>query len=303
MSLDADQLKQSNMEPHQPSRNYKLHLTKDIRTNDERNQHLEERFGNRMSTLQLSTSQLEPTTSLKNQNSKHDKTMTQTKELDSIVQMSYPVNIRNVDLLKDCCKESDPSIDTHLNHCCQLLSAFRLSQSSASSESVSSAIESIDARLERDKVAVEGEIVELSDVTVVSKNRKTTKRNDRRNKKNCRRGNNSELINLDITVKDKEPAEGLKVVTRHASSKQKKVNVKNLIQTARERVWKGLRVSCKFLWSGLILHAKPFGELDTKSATVWDEKEDCGNRQCSYPSDLSGIDTQKSNEKLFNHGS
>ena len=51
------------------------------------------------------------------------------------------------------------------------------------------------------------------------------------------------------------------------------VTVGGVLQ-AGKRLWKGLRVSCKFLWSGLVLYTKPFSSMDFNEARVWEERHE-----------------------------
>jgi hypothetical protein len=63
---------------------------------------------------------------------------------------------------------------------------------------------------------------------------------------------------------------------------KKKLHVKRATKLAGKRLWKGLRVSCKFLWSGLALYAKPFGAMDLNVTKAWEEKQLYGKTKSYY---------------------
>jgi len=119
-------------------------------------------------------------------------------------------------------------------------------------------------------------------------------------KKSHRQENNKycDTIPLDIFVLNDDQSE-VSVSQRKTKSPKKKVNAKLVVRQAGKRLWKGVRVSCKFLWSGLILYGKPFGAMDLNCAKVWEEKME-SERKREF-SDYS--DDRKSERKLLNRGS
>jgi len=192
------------------------------------------------------------------------------------------VDIRNVDLLKDC-HES-----THTGSKQRSQSPFSLKLKPLSSccraDSVLVVVDSsLGDAAERDVIdAHDGLKVRLY-LSVDEKSRlKTRRRPDGKIKKKCHRqdnGKNFEVIRLDVVRHEKQPNE-LTITSRH-ETKEKAVDAKHFAKSAGKRLLKGLRVGCKFLWSGLVLHAKPFGALDSNvEKVVWEEKlEDCDRKR------------------------
>jgi len=129
-----------------------------------------------------------------------------------------------------------------------------------------------------DSVAVVGsqETVECNIESKAKCDKKSSKRRFgilKKKKTGRREGTTScEDIQLDVVFQGCDVTSDDGKYKRMDGKRKKKVHVKRFAKTTGKRLWKGVRVSCKFLWSGLILYAKPFGAMDMNIAKAWEEK-------------------------------
>jgi len=223
-----------------------------------------------------------------------NKQSTTTEEFESRIHTTspvHPVNSSNSDQLKvNISNGSDLTIDTSLKKCCQLLTALNLSQSRCSGNNIEAG--SIDdAAGVRVQIRVDRKTRTKSNKRTAAG--KTTRKSYRHEgRKNC------DTIQLNILLVDNEQSEEL-ASDRKEDSKNTKTNAKHIVKLAGKRLWKGVRVSCKFLWSGLVLYAKPLAETEMNCAKVWEDKtEDEGKSQYSDYSD----DARTSERKHLNRG-
>jgi len=214
----------------------------------------------------------------------------------------HPANLSNCNQQKNDCHGSDQTIDSSLKQCCPLLTGLRLSQTSSGNDCETSVHKSNaerntgrDTFVNDDAAAVRVQIkVERKTKTKINKRatRKMTKKSYRQDGKK-----KYATIQLDISLVNSEQSEE-ELTNGKDEIKSKKVNAKHFVKLAGKRMWKGVRVSCNFLWSGLILYAKPFGSTEMNCAKVWEDKLECEETN-QYP---DHSDDEKLNRKLLNRG-
>jgi hypothetical protein len=205
------------------------------------------------------------------------------------------------------CHGSDLTIDSSLKQCCQLLTGLRLSQTS-SGKALDTAVLKSNSERGTERAAPQNDeaIAARGKLNVARKGRsKTNKRVcGKITKKSYRQeGNkNNDIIYLNILLVDNEQSDGT-MSSKKDELKRKKGNTKQFVKLAGKRLWKGVRVSCKFLWSGLVLYAKPNslceGAMDMNCAKDWDEKTNC-ETESHFP---DYCDDLKSKRKSLNRGS
>jgi len=176
--------------------------------------------------------------------------------------------------------DRDHQVESTMNSCCRLVNQIQLNENQSDNHPQQSTSEqytlaSRSTMTSSDDVESCSSDDQKESSKLKSRTKKSKKNSRPSNTHRCRSYNSQGRRRSRVSsgdASDQEGQKGNQTVVKGRRRRSRKVCAKLFVKKAGKKLWKGLRVSCKFLWSGLVLYAKPFSAIDLNITRACEEK-------------------------------